>query len=114
MKSNPNGTPQIPYSTRLAMAILSRNRQLQEKVITSAFEEMTHRFTAVINSFDHSDLPFAVATMLITGYAVKNLLPPDGVELVDKLVSMTQTMTIDMEELRRQAREESDGGYEER
>ena len=109
-----NNAPQLPYSVLLSMALMSRNSRLQEKVITSAFEEMTHRFTAVLNSFDQSDLPFAVATMLITANAVKNVLPDDGKKLIDLLTSRTHTMTINMEELRRQAREEGDGGVSER
>lgn len=101
----------MPISLMLAMAMMSQNREMVDKVVCGAFEEITHRYMDVVNSYDKSDLPFLVATMLITGNSLKNLLNEDGLGIVNQLVSHTACMTIDAEEFRRQMK---DNGNEEK
>lgn len=105
----------IPYSVKMAVAMMSGNREMADKVIVDCFDSMTHKFTSVAGEYDQSDLPFVVATMRITASALSSLLDENGRSFVEKLVSHTACITINAEELRRQAAEgEEDGEEEER
>lgn len=106
---------EIPYSVKLAMAMLAQNHELADKVVVECFDGMTKKMIDVAHEYDPSDLPFVVATMKITAQALSSILDDSGRSFVENLVSHTACITINAEELRRQAAEgEEDGGDTER
>lgn len=102
----------IPYSVKMAVAMMSGNREMVDKVVVDCFDSMTHKLTSVAREYDQSDLPFVVATMRITASALSSLLDDSGRSLVENLVSHTACITVDAEELRRQAAEEDEDGMD--
>lgn len=103
---------EIPYSVKLAMAMLVRNREMADKVVVECFDGMTKKMLAVTHEYDPSDLPFLVATMRITAQALSSILDESGRSFVENLVSHTACVTINAEELRRQAAEGEKNGEE--
>lgn len=103
---------EVPYSVKLAMAMLAQNRELADKVVVECFDSMTKKMLAVTHEYDPSDLPFVVATMKITAQALSSILDDSGRSLVENLVSHTACITVDAEELRRQAAEEDEDGMD--
>lgn len=104
----------IPYSVRMAMAMMTRNKEMTGKVVTECFDGMTRKLLDVAHEYDPSDLPFVVATMRITASALSSLLDDSGRSFVENLVSHTACITIDASELRRQAAEGEEDGEDEK
>ena len=100
---------EMPYSAKLTIAMMLQDRKTSDEIVCKAFEDMGHKLMAVVNSYDHADSPFVVATMLIVANTMKTILPKDGQALVETLVSHTKTMAVNMDELRRQAMEQNNG-----
>lgn len=104
----------MPYSMKMAMAMMAGNREMTDKVVVECFDGMTKKLLAVAHEYDPTDLPFVVATMKITASALSSILDESGRKFADNLVSHTACITIDAEELRRQAAGgNEDGGEEE-
>lgn len=104
----------IPYSVKMAMAIMTGNKEMTDKVVTECFDGMMRKLLGVAHEYDLIDLPFVVATMRITGSAFQSLLDDSGRSFVENLVSHTDCITIDASELRRQAAEEDENGGDEK
>ena len=100
----------MPYSIRLMLAQMSGNSEAAGKVVDECFVEITKKFLAVAHEYDSVDLPLVIATMQIAAQAMMPILNDSGRELVKNLVSHTQTVTVDLSEMRRQAQGENDGG----
>ncbi len=98
----------MPYSIRLMLAQMSGNSEVAGKVVDECFAEMTKKFLAVAHEYDSVDLPLAIATMQIAAQAMMPILNDSGRELVKNLVSHTQTVTIDLSEMRRQTSENNE------
>lgn len=103
---------EIPYSVKLAMAMLAQNHELADKAVVECFDGMTKKMVAVAHEYDLTDLPFVVATMKITAQALSSILDDSGRSFVENLVSHTACVTINAEELRRQAAEGEEDGEE--
>lgn len=103
---------EVPYSVKLAMAMLAQNRELADKVVVECFDSMTKKMLAVAHEYDPSDLPFVVATMKITAQALSSILDDSGRSFSENLVSHTACVTINAEEPRRQAAEGEENGEE--
>lgn len=104
----------MPYSLRLAMATAVRDHKTANAIIVECFEDITHELLGLAAEYDRSDLPFVIATMKIVAQGLSSTLTKDGRELVDKLTSNTACITIDVEEMRRQAAEGKDHGGDEK
>lgn len=98
----------MPYSIRLMLAQMSGNSEEAGKVVDECFVEMTKKFLAVAHEYDSVDLPLVIATMQIAAQAMMPILNDSGRELVKNLVSHTQTVTIDLSEMRRQTSENNE------
>lgn len=96
----------LPYSVRMAVAMLAHDQKMADEVVVDCFDAMTKKFLAVVHEYDATDLPFVVATMRITATALSSILDENGRSFVEKLVSHTSCITVDAEELRKQAAEE--------
>lgn len=96
----------MPYSVRMAAAMLAHDQKMVDEVVVDCFDTMTKKFLAVAHEYDAADLPFVVATLRITATALSSILDESGRSFVEKLVSHTSCITVDAEELRKQAAEE--------
>ena len=96
----------LPYSVRMAVAMLVHDQKMADEVVVDCFDAMTKKFLAVAHEYDATDLPFVVATMRITATALSSILDENGRSFVEKLVSHTSCITVDAEELRKQEAEE--------
>lgn len=105
--------PPIPYSVQLAMAQAAHDEKAVDCIVQECFYGMTKEFLAVIHSYDFVDLPFALATMQLTARAVTPVMDENGRRFMENLMSHVSCVTVDVEELRRQAGEKNDGGEEE-
>jgi len=85
------------------MAQAAHDEKGVNRVVQECFGDMTHKLMAVANSYDFMDLPFVLATMRLTAQAMTPLLDENGRQLMENLVSHTSCVTIDADELRRQA-----------
>lgn len=104
----------IPYSVRMAMAMMTGKKEMTGKIVTECFDGMTRKLLGVAHEYDPSDLPFVVATMRITASALSSLLDDSGRSFVENLVSHTACITIDASELRRQAAGDEEDGEDEK
>lgn len=100
----------MPYSIRLMLAQMAGDQEGAVQIVDECLVTMTKKFLAVVHEYDAVDLPLLIATMQIASKAMLPILSPSGQELVQNLVSHTQPMTIDLQEMRRQAEEGQDGG----
>lgn len=106
--------PDLPYSVRLSVAVMTRNQEAVDGIINELFGTIGGELCEFARGYDFTDLPFVIATMKITANALSGILDDNGRGIVEKLVNHTACVTVDMEELRRQARGESDGEDEKR
>lgn len=104
----------MPYSIRLMLAQMAGDQEGAGQIVDECFVTMTKKFLAIAHEYDAVDLPLVIATMQIASKAMMPILSPSGQELVKNLVSHTQTTTIDLQGMRRQAEEERNGGQAER
>ena len=105
--------PPIPYSVQLAMAQAAHDEKAVDRIVQECFYGMTKDFLAVIHSYDSADLPFVLATMQLTAHAVTPVMNESGRRFMENLMSHVSCVTVDVEELRRQARG-NDNGREEK
>lgn len=104
--------PDMPISQMLTLAMLTNDRAEVDRVVNKCFSEMGHELMKVVNSYDFSDLPFVVAAMRITASSLMPIMGKNGQQLVERMTSMTTAITIDADEMRRQAGETDNGKYE--
>lgn len=104
--------PPIPYSVQLAMAQAAHDEKATERIVQECFYGMTKEFLAVIHSYDAMDLPFVLATMQLTARAVTPVMNESGRQFMENLMRHVSCVTVDVEELRRQAGGKDDGGEE--
>lgn len=101
-----------PYYEKLFEAVIANDNEAVEKIVEECLVEMTHKFMGVVASYDWNDLPFVIAVMKITERTLEMTLDRVGEEFVDMICSRTSSVAIDLDELRRQVREEYDDGKE--
>ena len=106
--------PPIPYSVQLAMAQAAHDEKAVDRIVQECFYGMTKEFLAVIHSYDAADLPFVLATMQLTARAVTPVMNESGRRFMENLMSHVSCVTVDVEELRRQAGGKGDGEEEKR
>lgn len=100
----------MPYSIRLMLAQMAGDQEGTEQIVDECFVTMSKKFLAVAHEYDAVDLPLVIATMQIASKAMLPILSPSGQKLVQNLVSHTLPITIDLQEMCRQAEEGQDGG----
>ena len=105
--------PDLPISLKMTLAMLSGDRKQVDKVVNESFTALGHELMGVVNSYDFTDLPFVLAAMQITANSLMPLLDDSGRSLVEKMKAMTTVITIDADEMRRQAGRHDDGKAEE-
>lgn len=104
----------VPITVLMAMASMSGDSEQFTKVVCEAYRELTQKLLKVVHEYPTADLPFIVATMLITANTVRGMLTDSGKNIVEQFLRNTTTVVVDKEELARQAGLEADGGGEEK
>ena len=94
-----------PYAIRMTLALLAQNPELKRKIMTECLEDMTEKLVNVAREYDVLDLPFMIATMKTVSAALWSALDDEGRKLAENLVKSTSCVTINAEELRKQAQE---------
>lgn len=95
--------PDVPFSVRMAVAIMANDRRGADAAVQGALEVMSTDLCDFAKSYDMTDLPFVVASMKLMAQALSSMMDRNGQELADKLVSHTACVAVDMNELMRQA-----------
>lgn len=98
--------PETPYYERLFQAVMVNDHDTIDAIIQECFVEMTHKFIGVVREYDFNDLPIVVAVMKVAARTLEMALDEDGKNFVSQLSSMTSSIAINLDELRRQAGEE--------
>lgn len=102
--------PEKPYYMQLFEATAADDNEAVEEIIQECFVKMAHKFMEVVTCYDHNDLPVVVAVMKIVERTLASTLDRSGKEFVDMICSQTSSIAFDMDELKRQAREERENG----
>lgn len=102
--------PEKPYYKQLFEAVTAHDNEAFEEIIQECFVKMTHKFMGVVTSYDRNDLPVAVAVMKIAARTLEMTLDRNAKDFVDMLCSQTSSIAFDIDELKRQAREERENG----
>lgn len=102
--------PMIPYAVQLAAAQTARNADAVDRIMQECFYGITKELLEVIHRYDPVDLPFVLASMRLTAQAMMPLLNESGQGFLENLMKHVSCVTVDMDELRRQAEGDDDGG----
>ena len=100
--------PKIPFSLRMTLAMLSGNRQAVDRVAAECIGEMVTKFLDVAHGYDYTDLPFVVAAMRTAANSIYMVLDDHGKSLADTIHNRTHCIGINMDELRKQMKEEEE------
>ena len=73
---------------------------------------MTKELMGVASGYDLMDFPFMVAALRLTATSLEALLDEHGRWIADNIVAHTTCITVDADELKRQAKKSSDEGKE--
>lgn len=104
----------LPYSLRLAMASAMKDQKASDAIVLECFEDITQELLGLTHEYDRSDLPFVIATMKIVSNSLMQVLNDSGREIVEKLTKNTACVMVDLDELRRQAKEGAEDGGDEK
>ena len=94
-----------PYAIRMTIAMLAGNPNLKSDILTECLTDMTHKMIEVAQSYDVLDMPFVICTMRTVSTALMSMLDDEGRRLAENLTKATSCVTINEEELRKQAQE---------
>lgn len=100
--------PKIPFSLRMTLALLSGNRQAVDRVAAECIGEMVTKFLDVAHGYDYTDLPFVVAAMRTAANSIYMVLDDHRKSLADAIHNRTHCIGINMDELRKQMKEEEE------
>lgn len=98
--------PKMSFSSRMTLAILSGDRRAVDRVAAECIGEMVTKFLDVAHGYDCTDLPFVVATMRTAANSIYMVLDDHGKSLADTIHNQTHCISINMDELRKQMKEE--------
>ena len=93
----------MPYSLKIANAIMVRDYATVEKIYQEAIGNMAQSCCKVVESYSYSDLPLVLASMQIVVNSMKGSLNEGGLSVMNQLIGHTSCIVINAEELRRQA-----------
>lgn len=97
-----------PYAVRLLLATMRRDKDLQTRIVGECIEDVMTRLMEVTRQYDAVDLPFIAATMQIASTALRSAMDDDGRSLADKITQSTSCVTINADEIRKQAKKLDD------
>ena len=86
--------PSIPYSMRIAMALLGKDQEKANMITAEAVGCAGQAMIDIANGFEASDLPFVLVAMNTTYHALYASLDQNGKTIVDNLVKRTECITI--------------------
>lgn len=96
----------VPYALQMAMALLEGNFDGAHSIIKDCITVMSNELAGVASGYDLADYPFMVAALKLTATSLEALLDENGRGIADKIVASSTCITIDADELKRQAKEE--------
>lgn len=103
---------QIPYALRMSMAVLANKPDTARDISAECITAMTKELMNVASGYDVMDFPFMVAALRLTATSLEALLDEHGRGIADNIVAHTTCITVDADELKRQAKKPSDEGKE--
>ena len=84
------------------------NRQAVDRIAAECIGEMVTKFLDVAHGYDYTDLPFVVATMRTAANSIYMVLDDHRKSLADAIHNRTHCIGINMDELRKQMKEEEE------
>lgn len=98
-----------PYIIRFLEALNRENYKEAEKVMREFFPECSSKILAVAGQFHRGDLPLVVAAMKVTIQALTTIMGKSEKEASDRFASSINVSVINLDELKRQMKEDSEG-----
>lgn len=102
----------IPYALRMSMAVLANKPDVAHDISAECITAMTKELMAVASGYDVMDFPFMVAAMRLTATSLEALMDEHGRGIADNIVAHTTCITVDADELKRQAAKSTNEGKE--
>ncbi|MBR2890348.1 MAG: hypothetical protein IKC09_08755 [Oscillospiraceae bacterium] len=102
----------MPYSVKIAKAIMAGDYATVEKTYQEALGDMAQSCCKLVESYSFTDLPMVLAAMQIVVNSMKGSLNEGGLGVMNQLIGHTSCIVIDAGELRRQAGGGDAGGNE--
>lgn len=100
--------PKMPFSMKMTLAVLYGDRQAVDRIAAECIGEMVTKFLNVAHGYDYTDLPFVVATMRTAANSIYMVLDDHGKSLADTINNRTHCIGVNMDELRKQMKEEKE------
>jgi len=102
----------MPYALRMTLAVLANRPDDARNISAECVTAMTKELMGVASGYDLMDFPFMVAALRLTATSLEALLDEHGRWIADNIVAHTTCITVDADELKRQAKKSSDEGKE--
>lgn len=99
-------------SVKLTLAMLGNDRDAVGRIIAEGIGTMTEKYLDIAHEYTAEDLPFVVASMQIAARSLAMILPENGRSLADKIANSTESIVVDLDEMKKQMKKE-DGGTNE-
>lgn len=102
---------EMPMSLKLTLAMLGNDRDAADRIIAEGIGTMTKKYLDIAHEYTVEDLPFVVASMQIAARSLAMILPESGQSLANNIVNRTESVVVDLTEMKKQMRKEdgSDG-----
>lgn len=99
---------EIPITVKLALAVAAHDEDAINEIIKSSIGEMTKKYLDVAHEYCFDDLPLVVATMRIAARSLEILMPESGRLFAKRLENSTESIVVDLGELKKQIGGDSD------
>ncbi len=96
----------MAYYDKVDEAFKSKDKEKINQAIGEALQAAADDLSDLVNKHESKDVPFLVAAMLVLATEVLNKLPPNMAEAAVRMAQGSHVITVDMDELKRQLREE--------
>ena len=98
-----------PYIIRFLKALNQENYKEAEKVMREFFPECSSKILDVTRQFHRGDLPLVVAAMKVTIQALETMMGESEKEASEYITKSINISVINLDELKRQIREDQEG-----
>ena len=92
----------MPYSLKILLAMMAGNKDAVAGIIVQCIDDMAYRFMDAAHEYDHSDLPFVVASMRMVSNSLYMMMDEEGKKFADSISEHTHCVAVDVEELKKQ------------
>lgn len=99
---------EIPITVKLALAAAAHDGDAINEIVKSSVSELTKKYLGIAHEYCFEDLPLVVATMRIAARSLEMLMPESGRLFAKRLEDGTESIVVDLSELKKQMKEDSD------